>query len=181
MSFDTAYPLLMREEGKKLEDVPGDSGGLTFCGITMGSESTWPGWPLVRADVAAGKDPTQNPTIMRLVSDFYRSEWVKWQIDALPAELQIHVFGCAVNEGAGEAFKILRAALTRQGFPLLGPVAGIAGPGAETLAAVDKAVHGWLLDSFCWMRTEVYDGIAEKHANDRQFLCGWISREISGL
>lgn len=177
MSFLNVYPLLIQDEGKKLEQVAGDSGGLTFCGIDIASNPDWAGWPQVKADAAAGIDPTANTQSMALVQAFYESKWAEWDLDYIPEILQPHIYGTAINEGASSAFKMLQAAVLRQGVQVA--VDGQVGP--ATLSAIGKCNAEWLLDSFCWIRAQAYLTIADNHINDQQFLRGWLNREVSGL
>ena len=178
MGFNECIGPLLDAEGRIYEKVPGDSGGATFCGLDSKDDVAWPGWPMVYADIAVGRDPAQNPSTMAAVNSWYFNKyWLPAQLDYFPEALQDAAFGCAVNQGVVEMALTLQRALNRTGQTLI--VDGNLGP--STLKAINNAPLGWLEDAFKLARIWVYLATEERNPkDDAQFLDGWERRVQNG-
>ena len=179
MGFKEAITPLLLAEGEIFENVKGDSGGATFCGIDSKDDGDWPGWPLVYAQLAKGNETPQNqPAIMAAVNAWYFDKyWLPAQLDYFPESIQNSAFGCAVNQGVGEMVKMMQRALIRTGSGI--SVDGELGP--TTLTAINKAPLLWLEDAFKLARINVYLLTEERDPKDNlQFLDGWERRDLNG-
>jgi len=104
-NFDIAYALTKKFEGG-YSDVAGDTGGVTYAGITRKNFPTWAGWPIV-----ASKPRRHNehiPELDTLVKEFYRVNfWNKVQGDSIvDQDFANDLFDMAVNAGTGAAIKL---------------------------------------------------------------------------
>lgn len=181
MSLESCLPNLLKAEGIYSND-PGDHGGETVFGVDMTSNPNSPVWAEVRR-LQAAQTPTalwlEDVPLMAAVSDTYKANyWEPCELDYFPDFIQQAAFGCAVNEGNTTMAKLLQKALVRTGATL--QLDGQMGPG--TLAALNAAPKGWLLDSFWKVRAEAYLSIANNHPDTQaQFLRGWLNRLEAGL
>ena len=174
----TIYLAVLAAEGIEDENVPGDHGGETFCGIDAASNPNWPGWIQVHADVAASKDPTANASTMAMVQAFYANLWAEWDIDYLPEILQGPVFGGAVNMGSNRIVTWLQQAVCDLGQTVT--IDGCMGP--VTLAAISKIPSPDALADKLWiLRAKFYVAIVNKDPTQAKFLRGWLNRLIAGL
>ena len=91
-------------------NIPGDSGGMTYCGISYNNYPKWKGWAIVELHLPLQQGQfIPDPNMEELVEDFYKETfWDPIGGDALePQELCDQVYDTAVNMGVPEALKIL--------------------------------------------------------------------------
>lgn len=87
-------------------NVPGDNGGVTYCGITYKNYHDWPYWPQVFA--AKLKNGDILPELAQPVLDFYKKEfWDKVHGDEIQdQEIAEQLYDMAVNAGIAAAARI---------------------------------------------------------------------------
>ena len=120
--FLESLAIVLRHEGEYAND-PLDFGGETFRGISRKFHPDWPGWKLIDAGQREG------PELDKLVSDFYRAEF--WKFDGVAdQELANKLMDQAVNRGLGSAVKLLQHVLGLTEDGVFGP---------QTLAAANAA------------------------------------------
>jgi lysozyme family protein len=143
-----------------LEDVPGDSGGLTFAGLTAKHDG-------MTADVTA-----------IWVGYTYRERyWIKSQAEALPMAVGECVANYALNCGPARAARFLQSALLDFGMGTLSKggvtVDGILGP--RSLACSWKVPSSReLAIAVISKGNAYYRGIAT--GEREKFLRGWLNR-----
>ena len=136
-NFDKFYTRVLADEGTQYEDVAGDSGGPTKCGLTIADVASWnntklpkrgaKGWAeLVEKVRALDKDSAGE-----IYKSFY---WDAVRGDDLPSGLDYAVVDYAVNSGTGRA------------VPVLGRLVGV--PGSTVSDEMIEAVrrYGSLTD-----------------------------------
>lgn len=107
--FDKAMKVLLRYEinpKKVWDNHPNDSGGFTYYGIARNYHPSWPGWPIVDADMVRFGRPRkidEAPELNQYVKEFYYREfWLRNNIHKV-AELSpacaIEVFEASANGG----------------------------------------------------------------------------------
>ncbi len=141
------------------ENVAGDNGGVTKYGIDQASHP--------HVDVA-------NLTKEQAV-EIYHQEWLLHRCDLLPPKLAVADFDVWVNGGQAsvwlqEAYNTTHPNAT----PL--KVDGVLGP--TSLAALASAYQSVILDAFLAERDARFRTLAAKYPNDRQFLSGWLQRDL---
>jgi lysozyme family protein len=206
--FLTQYRKTCANEGL-LSNDSGDSGGLTWKGITVTSEKDWKGWPTVfRTITECGYTVEQTKDNKKaldkvssvLVADtgleaqvqaVYKARyWDVMRLDLCPSQLIAgELFDNAVNQGCGSAVKILQRSLNvlnKQGslFPDL-TVDGGYGNGTHTsFMTFFKAVptDRWpaLYKALVCLRGTRYIEICEKNSSQEKFIYGWLSRLMGG-
>jgi lysozyme family protein len=136
------------------EDVPGDGGGLTKFGIDQAGH---PGVDIASLTLDGARHLYQ------------QGEWNAVQGDALPAGWDTAAFDCCVNNGSGEAIRLLQSTLSNVS------VDGDLGP--KTLAALNAAAgRPELLRMYLLARCGYYRRIVANHPGDGKFLRGWLNR-----
>lgn len=169
-NFDLFFKQVLEDEGTRYEDVPGDNGGPTKCGITIADVARWnnkrlpkrgaSGWDELVALVRALTPETSCP----IYKKFY---WDSVRGDDLPAGLDICVVDYAVNSGTGRA------------IPTLGKLLGMTGVKAvtdEVLAAVAKEDIDDLINRYQDERKRFLEKISQNPGQGK-FRKGWLSRE----
>lgn len=151
MTFEKAIEHVLEEEGGYANN-PNDRGGETNFGI---SKRSYP-----NVDI-------RGLTKARAIEIYRRDFWSANDCDALPAQLRLAYFDCAINCGSGAAARLLQEAV---GVPVDGKV------GPQTRAAIAAADPVRLVDEFMWLRARRHARIAENNPSQRGFLPGWILR-----
>lgn len=172
--FQPAFDRTMKFEGITLEDVPGDSGGLTFCGIDMKSDSNWPGWAIIDEYMKPPNTFRQARTLAiadqnlwQLVKGFYFNEvWTKNRLgDFQSQELANQVYDAVVNLG-GSAIRGLQRVL------------GVVDDGEIGPMTIQAANAKDVVDQYLQWRRNRYEAIVATNPNDSKFLQGWLNRCI---
>lgn len=167
--FNQAFGrMLGHEGGLQLSNIELDRGARTFAGISSRYWPDWPGWALV--NVGAFDDPV----LLDLVKDFYRSEfWDVVQGDALlEQEVAESIFDFAVNAGAHTSIKRAQEVAGAD-------TDGVAGP--QTVRAVNALRTSDFLPRFALAKIRRYVGICGSDATQKKFLLGWIIRALDGV
>lgn len=159
MTFETSFPVLLKEEGGYVND-PHDPGGITNLGVTKRVWEDWMHHPCGEANMRALK-PSQ-------VAPLYRVRY--WNAicgDMLPEAVAFCAFDFAVNSGVSRAARFLQniAGVTQDGH--IGPA---------TIAAVND-----------WIAKHSLAELVRRYMNDRRaflkslptfdhFGKGWMAR-----
>jgi lysozyme family protein len=173
-NYETFFRQVLQEEGTKYEDVKGDNGGPTKCGITIFDIAEWcnikvPGDidKLRRASVfpdLVAKVRALDPTTAGVI---YKAKyWDKVRGDDLPWGLDMAVVDYAVNSGVGKAISTLGALVDVPGKTVTD----------EMLAAIKNYPIADLINHFQDARKEFLERIAQAPHN-RKFRNGWLARE----
>lgn len=169
-NFDLFFKQVLKEEGTVYEDVEGDNGGPTKCGVTIADVARWnnvrcpkrdaAGWDDLVAKVKALTPETARP----IYKKFY---WDSVRADDLPAGLDMAVVDYAVNSGVGRAVPTLARLVS---VPKAKAVTD------EVLAAVAKQDIQDLINRYQDARRAFLEEIAEIPHNAK-FRKGWLQRE----
>lgn len=164
MKYSDAYKKALKRlfelEGG-LSNVEGDSGGLTYRGISYVYNPHWQGWSFVRNHDFAEADN-------EAMEFYYDRYWLPLKCDQITnKQLAILFFQIAVNIGLLNAIKYMQMAAAVYPDGLMGPI---------TLAAINKANPLELELIFRALVAKHYLEIVENHDTQRKFLYGWLRR-----
>lgn len=102
-NLNAAMVFLLKREGGFV-NLKSDPGGMTNLGVTQRVWEEWVGHPVSEKEMRA-----LTPAI---VAPMYKQKyWDKVSGDSLPSGVDLAVFDCCVNSGAGRAAKILQKVL----------------------------------------------------------------------
>jgi len=161
------------EGGYVLHNIKGDTGGMTYAGISSVHHPTWPGWAHLNSD--------QN-ILELLVKDFYESEfWDKIRgNDIISNKIAFQIYDFAVNAGIRTSVKIAQRIINTD-------IDGIIGN--KTIEALNNYNEDLFELKFSLLKVFRYKDIClrDKRRNDDfvisnlKFLCGWINRVENGM
>jgi lysozyme family protein len=165
-------------EGRELELVPGDSGGLTYWGIARNEQPQWPGWPLIDAYIAQSNSSLPEAQILANqdlplaghVTTFYKqNEWDFLKLDSASSQLIANnLYDAVTNFGPRGGVELMQKAINLCQINLI-EVDGVMGPvTASLMNSIDPSI---LVLNFQYMRALRYIAI-----NKPQFLKGWLRR-----
>jgi lysozyme family protein len=98
---------------------------------------------------------------------YWNRYWLAEKCDQLPGRIGALLFDCSVNPGPGVAPKFLQRALGVTADGVIGPA---------TLAAANQADPIALCNSMTQQRTAYYEAVVDAHAEDQEYLAGWLRR-----
>lgn len=148
-------------------DVPGDAGGATSrFGTTIGELSRWRGYPVSKLEVRNMPEEEANQI-------YYFWYWKTLDLDAVTApNIACAIFDIGIVMGIGAPPAMCQQVCNDSGAHLA--VDGHIGP--LTIAAINDVTPAVFIRDFSVHVETRFRGIAAAHANDRQFLRGWINR-----
>lgn len=157
--FDTYAPLLKKLEGGFVDD-PDDSGGATYCGVTLATFRRYYGAAATVGDLKRMTDAQWK----RIMKSGY---WDVMKADQIVSQslAEIMVDWC-VNSGTA----VIRDIQTVAGVK----PDGIVGP--KTLAAVNSADHRQLHERIRLARKHYFERIVARNPKKSKFLKGWLNR-----
>jgi lysozyme family protein len=157
--FDAAVDFVFKHEcvynsrgNVIVEDVPGDSGGLTKYGIDAASHPN--------VDIA-------NLTRDGAIEIYYKCYWCPAHAEELNPPIGEFMFDTAVNNGLVYAVQVLQRALGVDTDGVIGPV---------TLQAANRSNPQELFTRLINARDEHYHSIVNRHPTNAKFLKGWLNR-----
>jgi lysozyme family protein len=178
--FLKALPYPLSNEGR-WACLAGDSGGMTYCGISRKNHPEWEGWKIIDAmhlpihdAKACNLALAANPKIQQMVEGFYHTTY--WAYDGIHSQavatklldMDINMEG---NGHAGSAIKIIQQAAAIQ-HPC--STDGAYGPATE--AAINLCDRDALLMDMARLASEHYKAIVQSHPGDARFLPDWLRR-----
>lgn len=166
--FKEAFENTMDNEGGfVLHKVKGDSGGLTYAGITQAYHPHWPGWRYI-----GEKGSTPCPELLNLVQDFYEKRY--WEgirgkyIEDQQTANSIYDF--VVNAGLGTASKIVQKTIGAKPDGILGPI---------SIRELNRFPQKHFYSAFAVAKVDYYIDIVQRKPSQRKFFLGWTTRAIS--
>lgn len=173
-NFALFFRQVLEDEGTTYEDVAGDNGGPTKCGITIADAARWngvplphrgaPGWNALVAKVRE-LDPAKAGMIYK------RFYWDEINADALPTGIDYLEVDYAVNSGTGRA------------IPKLRQVLGISGSGfaadAPLVEALAKSDLPDVVNRAMDERKAFLTHLCDVNEHDEKFRHGWMNRVAS--
>ncbi|NDD52678.1 hypothetical protein EBZ39_02155 [bacterium] len=129
-NFQTALAALLKHEGGFVNH-PKDPGGITNLGVT---KRVWEAFVGHEVDEQAMRSLTPE-----MVAPLYKQRyWDAVKGDDLPAGVDLCVFDCAVNSGAGRAIRLLQQTVGVKDDGLIGPATLAAVKGKPTQQTIEK-------------------------------------------
>ena len=168
--FATFFDRAIEYEGRVTEDVPGDNGGPTKWGITLGRYCDTIGVKTPKrgtADFEKRKAELFDLTEEQIRKIYRRDYWDAVRADELPKGLDIAVADFGLNSGPSRAVKYLQMIL---GNPQTGRMDD------ETLREAREFNTTELVTLYMDARAKFLDGIVAKNPKQRKFLKGWMNR-----
>jgi len=141
----------------RIENVPGDSGGRTVCGIDEASHPTFPFDSWTAEDV---------------VQAYLKDAWNF--LSSLQFPVCEVAANFAVNMGLGNSVRLLQEAIEAQTTITID---GKLGP--DTLGSANQVNPYRLAEDIESAADARYRRIAYKNPVDRKFLAGWLARDVS--
>ncbi|MBT3351065.1 MAG: N-acetylmuramidase [Nitrospinaceae bacterium] len=167
--FDPAFKkTILIEGGYKLHETPGDTGGMTYAGVSRRWHPKWPGWKII------DKEGSSGPRLAEHVRDFYRAQfWDRMLGDEIKSqEIAESIYDFAVNAGKNVGFKL--AQLTVGASP-----DGAIGPKTVKLLNVETPE---IFDmKFAIAKVARYAAICNGDFSQKKFLLGWLNRTMEVL
>lgn len=179
-NWDLFFNRVLQDEGTRYEDVPGDNGGPTKCGITIADVARWYKLTLkyTKSGVAirgAGDWDKAKELVKDLdaakASEIYKAfYWDACRADDLPSGLDYAVVDYAVNSGKGKAVSTL------------GRLVGVLGTSVtdKMLEAVKATDLENLITHFQECRRQFLVEISQptaRYMHNMKFRDGWLKRE----
>lgn len=169
-AFDDFVERAWRFEGKVCEDVPGDKGGPTKYGVTLGRLATIKGVREPKRGTAAFatlKNELYALTEDEIKAIYKRDYWDAVRGDDLPAGVNLVVADFGLNSGPSRAVKALQKLC---GNPQTGRMDD------ETIREANAYVPAELIMHYCDERARFLNAIVESNPSQRKFQKGWLSR-----
>lgn len=167
--FRQSFDKTMKWEGWALEDVPGDKGGMTCCGISRVYNPQWPGWDKIDIMMQAGKVELEK--VAEDVMKFYETSYAP--LDKVKSQkIADQIYQAFINCGK-YAKKWAQKVCNVQGRSNL-TIDGIIG--FQTLSALNEITDEEFLIPFYEMQVQYYDAIIKKDPTQDKFRKGWYAR-----
>tara|TARA_R110000787_G_scaffold235531_1_gene342233 strand:- start:182 stop:697 length:516 start_codon:yes stop_codon:yes gene_type:complete len=154
---------MLAEGGYKLHTIVGDTGGMTYAGISRKWWPQWKGWTLI------DKDDLESNILEQLVQSFYQTEY--WtpicgeQIESQPVAESLYDF--AVNAGLGTCIKLAQICVGVLPDGDMGP---------KTMHAINSHGHSLFDLQFTVAKVARYAAICNGDSSQKKFLLGWLNR-----
>jgi len=171
-NFPLFFQRVIQDEGDGFEDVPGDNGGPTCCGITIADVARYngvrcptrgaPGWSDLVAKVRALTPATAAP----IYKKYY---WDEVNADRLPPGIDYATADYAVNSGTGRAIPELGRCCGELGISVTDRMVA-----AATAANWETEINRMQDDRRAFLLTISEPGT--KYAHNTKFRHGWLDR-----
>lgn len=169
-TFDTFFERAVQYEGKVCEDVPGDLGGPTKWGVTIGRLATCKGVREPKRGTQAFEDLKAELfalTEAQIKSIYRKDYWDAVRGDDLPAGVSFCVADFGLNSGPSRAVRYVQKLCGR--------------PQTGTMDdATVREVNGFqaveMIMLYCDERARFLNAIVDGTPSQRKFLRGWLNR-----
>lgn len=153
---------------KMLHTVSGDSGGMTYKGVSRNNNPAWEGWAFVDANPNA-EMLEHNTVLQDKVEQFYHLHfWNKIKGDSIAYQaVAEEIFLSAVNIG----YK--KAVMLAQEISFV-KIDGIFGN--KTLLAVNSISPAVFCEKYTELEIKYYEAIVERKPSQKKFIKGWVAR-----
>jgi len=161
---------IQNEGGYVLHEVEGDTGGMTYAGISRNNWPDWDGWPLVDMN-----DPGLNDPILHdWARNFYREHfWDRILGDDIQSQAVAEsFFDFSVNTGVSRAVKIVQGLVCAVADGKVGPI---------TIGLINDSDPYVLQLRYVLAKVQRYAGICNKNRSQSKFLLGWVNRSLKGV
>lgn len=167
--FRESFDRMMRWEGWALEDVQGDKGGMTCCGISRVYNPQWSGWDKIDIMMQAGKVDLEK--VSADVMEFYEKMYAP--LDKVKSQkIADQIFQAFINCGK-IAKKWAQKVCNGEGRSNL-TIDGIIG--FQTLSALNEITDAEFCPAYYEMQVEYYDNIIKRDVTQAKFREGWMKR-----
>ena len=168
--FDDFFVHVLDLEGRVCEDVPGDGGGPTKWGITIGdyAESVGKRVPARGThDFEVMKKALFDSNPSWIKSIYRKNYWDKVRGDDLPSGVDWVVADFGINSGVSRGVKLLQRLCGTSETGLMDDA---------TIAASRVHPSADMINVYCDERIRFLNGIVSSRPSQRKFLNGWLSR-----
>ena len=179
-NFDAFFARVLQDEGEKYEDVAGDAGGPTRCGVTIFDVARFNGIK-IPSQIADVRKCAQYDKLVAMVRDldadkakpiYKRYYWSNVRADDLPAGLGYAIADFSTNSGEGKAASVLGS--------LVGVPSHVVNDAMVDAASAYPSKHD-LITHFQDARRAylltISDPANPKYAHNVKFRKGWLDRE----
>lgn len=167
--FKPAYEKMIRNEGGYvLHKVAGDTGGLTFAGISIAAHPEWNGWTIIESE--GGNSEKLTP----MVYQFYKMNyWDRVKGDQIKSQIIAeNIFDFAVNAGVRTASKLAQVVVDATPDGIIGN---------NTVSALNNYNQHMFVSNYALSKIQRYAQICNKNPAQKKFLLGWINRTLRGV
>ena len=160
---------IANEGGYILENVSGDTGGMTYAGIARNPQPNWDGWKLIDKGIVSSDE------LHNSVKKFYEDNfWKPIKGDLIQdQDIAFSIYDFGVNAGTKTAIKLTQAILK------ISPVDGVFGSG--TLDALNQETSKEFIPAFALAKISRYCAICNRDKTQSKFLLGWCNRALKGI
>ena len=165
--FDDCLAFTWRPEndGQPLHTTPGDRGGATAWGVTLGSYAAWRADHGIHSTTSADLGRATKPELSELIRSRY---WLAVSADSLPLGVDLLVYDFGYGSGPGTSVRQLQALVGVVQDGQFGPV---------SLAAIDRMDREHLIRTLAARHAAYYESLADA----RLFGRGWANRNNARL
>jgi lysozyme family protein len=170
-NFEKAFSENIKSEGGyKLHKVSGDTGGLTYAGITKKWYPDWKGWNIIDKY----EEDDYPAELTSLVREFYKiNYWDKIKGDSIKSDNVAEIiYDFATNAGIQTAVKIVQLVLEVEPDGIIGNV---------TLSKLNSVNETNFVLLYVLARIKRYAEICRNDKSQKKFLLGWINRSLQDL
>lgn len=165
-----------------LARLKGDTGGLTYKGIAENFNPNWPGWPAVKAVIAAYPDENDrqitgrlehNSALQAQVVDFYRDMWYRIGADKLGDQLLANLWMDFFLHKPADSTLVMQQTLNQFFNAGLVPDGKL---GRNTKGAMQKAIpQSRLYEKYRQARIDYYKASG---GDNPRFWESWVNRVL---
>lgn len=157
-------------------NIPGDTGGETYRGISRKWYPKWPGWKIVdKAKPLKNGKVIKNPELEQDIREFYYDNFMKPNnVEQVKDNLiAAHLYDFGVNAGIKTAAIILQRSINKVCSPDI-KADGVIGP--KTIALLNGKYADKIARQYISDRIARYKDIVRRRPANKKFLKGWLNR-----
>jgi len=178
VDFKPAFEKMMSNEGGYIvHTIEGDSGGMTYAGISRKFHPNWLGWQIIDNAMSGSSEnyfSIETLELKKMVQEFYEENY--WDSmhcgDLNNQENAEAIFDFGVNAGIRVASRLAQivAHVTPDGY--IGP---------KSIFAIDSIDSNTFITGYCVAKIARYATICNSNKSQSKFLLGWINRSLKGV